>query len=148
MNVPHNALVLVCDGQRATLYRNRGRIFDPDLEVIESREQENPPTREQGTDKPGRFPDPTGSRSAVDNTDWHQAAEDRFATEIAAMLNQKAIAGALDKLILVAPPRTLGVLRKALEPQAVQCVIAEVDKDLTKHEPARIGTILVDHVAA
>ncbi|MFQ5346913.1 MAG: host attachment protein [Rhodothalassiaceae bacterium] len=145
MNVPHNALVLVCDGQRATLYRNRGKIFEPDLVPLETREQENPPTREQGTDKPGRYPDPAGSRSAVDNTDWHQEAENRFAAEIAAGINRRAIRGDLDRLILVAPPRTLGALRKALEPQAEAKIIAEIDKDLTKHDPAAIGTILVDH---
>ncbi len=148
MNVPHNALVLVCDGQRATLYRNRGRIFEPDLVALESREQENPPTREQGTDRPGRFPDPAGSRSAVENTDWHQEAEDRFAAGIAAELNHKAVVGELDRLILVAPPRMLGALRKALEPQAEKRIIAEIDKDLTRHDPAVIGAILVDHVAA
>jgi protein required for attachment to host cells len=58
------------------------RIQKPDLAVETVRQQENPPTREQGTDRPGRVHVRIGpTRSAVEDTDWHRLAEERFAVE-------------------------------------------------------------------
>lgn len=52
--VAHNSLILVGDGRKALLLRNRGNAQRIDLVVGRIVEQDNPATREQGTDRPGR----------------------------------------------------------------------------------------------
>jgi protein required for attachment to host cells len=44
--------------------------------------------------------------------DYHQQEEDRFAAAVAEMLKRRALANEFDSLVVVAPPRTLGELRK------------------------------------
>src|SRR5713101_1903162 len=52
--IPHDSLILVGDGQKALFLRNRGSAQHVDLVVERILERDNPPTREQGTDRPGR----------------------------------------------------------------------------------------------
>ncbi|MEQ8344940.1 MAG: host attachment family protein [Sneathiellaceae bacterium] len=139
MQIPANALILVGDGEKALFLRNRGDEAQANLQVERVLEHENPPTHAQGTDRPGRFNDgPTVSRSAVDNADWHALEKTRFAAEIAEALYKAAHAGRYDKLIIVAPPKTLGDLRKALHKEVSGRVIGEIDKDLTNQPPYEI----------
>ncbi|MGQ0836399.1 MAG: host attachment family protein [Gammaproteobacteria bacterium] len=113
--IPKGALVLVGDGRRVLFLRNQGTVFDPKLVVENLLEQQNPPTREQGSDKPGRYSRSPGTtpRSAFDQTDWHQLAEDRFAVEIADALYRLAHADRFQKLVAIAPPKVLGTLLAA-----------------------------------
>ena len=77
-------------------------------------EQKDWPTRELGTDRPGRSYSSVGhGRSAVEQTDWHDQAEQAFLTELAQHLDAAVAAGKVKSLIMVAPPRALGVLRPA-----------------------------------
>ena len=79
--------VLIADGEKALILENQTDGEDPFLEVVRKEEQENPPNREQAANRRGRFNDgPSVHRSAVDDTDWHQLAKDRFAGELADML--------------------------------------------------------------
>ena len=80
--VPHNTLVLVGDGQKALFLRNRGSALDVDLIVEQILEQDNPATREQGTDRPGRSTaSPAVARRAMEEVDWHHIAKERFAND-------------------------------------------------------------------
>ena len=77
--------VVVADGRKVLYLHNHGDNDFIDLRVLDHREQVNPPTRDQGTDQPGRAYDGTGpGRSAMEAADWHQIAEDRFARQVAA----------------------------------------------------------------
>ncbi|HHL21355.1 MAG TPA: host attachment protein [Aliiroseovarius sp.] len=134
------AYALIADGARALLVENIGTALAPELAVIRREEQENPPSGAQGTDKPGRMPDPgQGQRSAVENTDWHQLAEDRFAAGIAEMLGKLAQKGAFREIILVAPPKTLAELREKMPGAVRDRVVAEINKDLTGMPLDKIG---------
>lgn len=148
MAIPHNCLVAVADGRKLLLLHNEGDDQFPNLKVIAKEEQDNPPTREQGTDRPGRLGDTSLGRSAVESTDFHQIEEDRFADNVADILYKRAHAGKFDKLILVAPPRVLGRLRDTLHSEVRQRLIAELDKDLTKHPPAKIEEVLTASLKA
>ena len=76
--------VVVADGRKVLYLHNHGDNDFIDLRVLDHREQVNPPTRDQGTDQPGRAYDGTGpGRSAMEAADWHQIAEDRFARQVA-----------------------------------------------------------------
>jgi protein required for attachment to host cells len=143
MIIRHNALVLVADGKKYLLLRNTGDPHRPALAFEGGGEKENPATSEQGSDQPGRtFTGAGSTRSALDQTDWHQIGEDRFAQGIAEMLGSLAKAGDFDELIVVAPPRCLASLRKAFDDPVSSRIVAEVDKDLTKHPVAEISEIL------
>ncbi len=52
--IPPEALVFVGDGQKALVLRNAGDATTPRLVVERVFVAENPPTREQGSDRPGR----------------------------------------------------------------------------------------------
>jgi protein required for attachment to host cells len=71
-------------------------------------------------------------RSAVEQTDWHQQEEDRFLHKLLAHLDAAVTAGATKSLILIAPPRALGVLRPAYSHAVRGALRGEIDKDLVK----------------
>ena len=76
--------LMVADGEKALFLKNEGDTTYPNFEVVREIGQSNPPTREQGSDRPGRFNDgPSAHRSAVADTDWHKVGKVRFADEIA-----------------------------------------------------------------
>jgi protein required for attachment to host cells len=135
--IPSNALVLVGDGRNARFLRNKGTPRNPEFIIEREVNQVNPPTREQGTDRPGRKSGIDGvSRSAIEETDWHQRAEQQFAAEIAETLYEMEHAHKFEELVVVAPPKMLGDLRAAFHPEVTRCVVAEVPKNLTA-QPVR-----------
>jgi protein required for attachment to host cells len=134
MNIPNDALILVGDGRKALFLRNRGTPADLDLVVENEIEQHNPPTRELGTDRPGRKHGSDGvSRTAIEETDQHDRAEQQFAARVADTLYEMGHAQRFQALVMVAPPRMLGDLRAALHPEVTQRLVAEVPKDLVDH---------------
>jgi protein required for attachment to host cells len=145
--IPHHALILVCDGRKALFMRNEGDEKFPALKVARVLAgAPNPPTHLQGTDKPGRVLDRASGRySNVQQLDWHTLAEADFAHEIAAALEVRLEAHDFDKLIIVAPPRTLAELRASLSEKVQKTVIAEHHKDLTKHPVHEIERLLSGH---
>jgi protein required for attachment to host cells len=137
------ALVLVGDGEKAIFLRNVGGARHLQLKVEHVLDQENPPTREQGSDRPGRANGSDGlSRSAIEETDWHQLAEDRFATEIAGALYRLAHEERFKELIVIAPPKVLGKLRESLHKEVTDRIIAELPKELTMHSVPDIEKVL------
>ena len=142
--IAHDTWILVGDGRKALMLRNDGTPQRPSLNVLDVlKDGDNPPTHAQGADRPGRVMQSNpGGRSAVEQTDWHEIAEERFAASVAQKLNAAAHDNHFEKLILVAPPNTLAALRKKLEPKAAQRIVAEVNKDLTKHPLPEIARLL------
>ena len=139
----HGIWVLVADGEKALLLKNAGDNKFPNLEVVQVMEQENPPTREQGSDSPGRYNDgPSVHRSAVEDTDWHRIGKERFAEEIAARLYKLAHGGEFDSIVLVAPPVMLGAMRKKLHKVVGDKVTAEIPKTMTNHAIPEIEALL------
>ncbi len=143
-----HARVLVIDGGRALVYRNEGGGDAPDLRLVRSASQDNPPTHEQGRGPPPRTNDSMGRRSALEQTDLHQIAEDRFVAGIATEMERDLEAGAFEALVVVAPPEALGVYRKAVSAKVAGVTLAEIAKDLTKHEPSAIAAIVTKALEA
>ena len=143
MQVPHNSFVVVADGKKMLFLRNEGDAEFPKLEVERKRETPDAPDREQKTDAPGRAFSSVGSgRSAYEEVDFHQLEEDRFAADTAEMLRKRALRNEFESLIIVAPPRTLGELRKHYHKEVEKRLAGEVAKDLTGHPVAEIEKIL------
>jgi protein required for attachment to host cells len=126
--------VLVADGEKALFLQNDGDEMDPDLNVGRIEEQENQPTRDQAANRRGRvFQSAGDGRSAYDDTDWHEFEKDRFAKDVAEILYKQAHKGAFDRLVIVAGPHVLGVLREEMHSEVTDKVIAEIPKTLTGH---------------
>lgn len=143
IKLDHDVWVVVADGEKGLFLRNEGDQQYPHLIVVREVKEENPPTREQGTDQPGRNNDgPSAHRSAIEETDWHRIAKERFANEIADRLYKLAHRSAFQKIVLVAPPLVLGELRKQLHKEVADKVIGEVSKTLTNHPIDEIERIL------
>ena len=51
--IPHDAIIFVGDGRKALFLRNDGDEKFPNLKTERVFAEENPPTHEQGTDRPG-----------------------------------------------------------------------------------------------
>lgn len=133
--------VAVADGRKALLFENLGSMLRPDLSVISVDEIENPPSRAQGTDRAGRMNDGrAGSvrKSAFEAKDFHQLAEDRFAAKFAAALDKAAGNGSFDRLVIAAPPSTLGALRDAFTQRLRAKIVFETDIDLVNHPVSEI----------
>ncbi len=133
--------VVVCDGAKALVMENAGNRKTPNLITKEIYQQPDPKTRELGTDRPGRsFRSVGTARSAMEQTDWHEQEEERFLARLAARLDKAVLAGETKGVIVAAPPRALGILRRELSQHVLQVLRAEIDKDLIKlpaHEIAR-----------
>ncbi len=143
VTIPNRALIVVGDGEKALFLRNEGEPEQLQLEVENIFGHDNPATHEQGTDKPGRaFASVGTARSAMEQTDWHQLGEERFAAGIAEMLYQLAHANQFEALVVVAPPKVLGNLRQAFHKEVVDRITGEVPKDLTSHPVAEIERLL------
>lgn len=142
MDIPNDTLVLVADGGKALFLRNEGDEKYLNLTVERKRENDNPPSREQGANRPGRMFDGSGHRSAVDDTDWHELAKDRFAADLADRLYARAHKGDFSRLVIVASPHVLGEIRPQLHKEVTDRLIGEVDKDLTNHPLDEVERLL------
>lgn len=167
MQVPHNSVVLVADGRKLLFLRNEGDDVHPNLTVEHAEERPNPANRDQKTDAAGGASSTQSganapriaqggsnhaqgggaqfapSRGTFEETDFHQLEEDRFAAEAADLLKQRALANDFDKLIIVAPPRTLGEMRKHYHKEVSARLQGELAKDLTGHPISDIEQALI-----
>ena len=126
--------VVVCDGRKTIVLENVGDAEYPDLRTRSAIEAEDAATSDLGTDRPGRVHQRMGAgRSAVEQTDWHDRNEEEFLKALADRLDKAVLAKEVTHLAIVAPPRALGMLRKAYSQHVKDALIAEVDKDLVSH---------------
>jgi len=133
LRIPWRAWVLACDGAKALIFQNDGDAELPDLQLIEALAQDQPPTHLLGAERPGRVHQSQGfERSAVEQTDWHARNEEAFLEKVAARLDQAAQDKSFKRLVIAAPPRALGVLRKKLTSKVLALTIGEIDKDLAQ----------------
>jgi len=133
MKIDHGMWVVVCDGAKALVLENSGNRKTPNLKTLEVYEHDDPKTQEIGTDKPGRSFSSVGhGHSAMEQTDWHDQEERRFLAKLAARLDKAVLGGETPSLIVVAPPRAIGMLRREFTSHVRQAIRAEVEKDYVK----------------
>ena len=148
MQLPNNAFVLVADGRKMLWLRNDGDEAFPNLVVEMAEEHPNPRDIDQKTDQAGQASSTRGggnspnaqggaggarSSGTMGESDYHQLEEDRFAAEVAEMLRKRALARKYDKLVVIAPAKTLGELRKHYHKEVESRLLGELAKDLTGH---------------
>ncbi len=133
IRIPPKAWVVVCDGAKAIILRNEGESLAPKLITMDVFIEPHAPARELGSDRPGRVYQANGSaRSSTEETDWHDQEEEIFLLMIADELDRIVREQSVKDLIVVAPPRALGVLRGCISDAVGAVVSAEVPRDLTK----------------
>ena len=145
MKIDSGGWVVVCDGGKALVLQNAGSRNAPSLKTKEVYEHDDAKTSELGTDKPGRAHSSVGhGRSAMEQTDWHDQEEQKFLAKLAARLDKAVLGGETPSLIVVAPPRAIGVLRRAYTSHVRQAIRAEVEKDYVKMPLDEIERHLAD----
>jgi protein required for attachment to host cells len=136
MSIPHDAVVFVGDGRKALFLRNAGDEKFPNLKTEQVFVDQNPATHDQGTDRPGRLfagAAARDKRSAIEPTDWHELEAHRFARMVADAFEKLVRERKVKAVVIAAPPRILAELRQALHGDVKARIVAEVDKDFTKH---------------
>lgn len=138
--------VLIADGARARVLQNDGPgrgIHAVDGLVFHG---DHSATHDLVSDREGRsFSSHGFGRSALEpHSDPHRELKRTFAQQMADMLAHGLEQHAYDRLIMVAPPVTLGDLRAAL-PDSVRAKVAgEVGHDLTKTPNNELAAHLKD----
>lgn len=148
MKIRNGTLVMVADGAKLLLFRNDGDEKYPVLSTLSHVEADNSPSRDLGTDRPGRTQSRMGDRrSSYGETDWHEQSEADFARHAAGVLEQAAAAEAEADVVVVAAPRTLGELRKHYGHATNGRLIAEIAKDLASHMTDDVVAAIAAHSA-
>jgi protein required for attachment to host cells len=100
---------------------------------------------ELDADRPGRSVDRSGQGHAYEaHLDTRQHAVSQFAKELAHDLAREFHLGAFRELVIIAPPRFLGMLRDSLDTKLRRALIATLAKDLPRANEEEIRT----HLAA
>jgi protein required for attachment to host cells len=145
---PKKVWLLVADGQRAQVYRYFGAERQAEAETELTFDRKGAPSRDIRTDKAGRMQPSKGAGNAdfAPRANAHDQEEERFLEKVAADVGGAVEAGGCDEIILAAPPRALGHLRRVLPPMMLKRIKAEIDKDFTKTEIAKLAPLVADHL--
>lgn len=126
MLLPHGCVIALIDGHRFELYRNVGDEARPDLHALEA-------PRLDSDNHSG-----ASHRSSAGNHADALVGEDAHAAAAATWLNAQVLDHRIAHLVVFAPPRTLGELRKHYHKQTQHAVIKEYHKDLIGRPVAEI----------
>lgn len=149
MPLANNALVLVTDGRKTLFFRNHGDENQIDLRTEAVDEREDLKNSEIKTDSAGSSKQSFGfGRPAMEETDFHQQEEDRWAQSAAETVNKRVLSNDFEALAIVAPPKTLGVLRKKLHKEAERRLVCEIPKEMTGRPIPDIEALLVSETKA
>lgn len=150
MPIPNRALVLVVDGRKMLFFRNEGDANQIDLRTEAHEERED--AHHDGdlkTDAPGSSASSVGTaRSSMEETDFKQQEEDNWVKDVAEKLRLRALRGDFEHLCIVAPPKALGVLRKALHKEVEKRVVCTINKEMSGRPIPDIEKLIVAETKA
>ncbi|MFY0610379.1 MAG: host attachment protein [Hyphomicrobiaceae bacterium] len=139
--------IVIADGAHAHVLRNDGP--GKGVSAVEGLVFDGDHSRSSGimSDRPGRtFSSVGNARHALEPpTDAHDELKARFVKQIADVLLD--CVDDYNRLILVAPPEALGLLRKSLPASVARKVTGELGKDLTHLPDAELPSHLGDTLA-
>ncbi|HXJ00700.1 MAG TPA: host attachment protein [Micropepsaceae bacterium] len=134
--------VLVMDGGRAQLFVPDEDLTGLHTAVLPELPVADPSThaRDLKSDRPGRSfgSARTGTRHSIEpRHDYHKLKKHDFAAGISDVLERAFAAREFERLVLVAPPRTVGEMRTLL-PARLSADMYVIAKDLTKATAAEM----------
>ncbi|MEL7031611.1 MAG: host attachment protein [Pseudomonadota bacterium] len=145
MKLENGIWVAVCDGGKFLLLKNRGDTDMMDLRVIAHEEIDR--DAQIGRETRGPSPDgPQAKKGRSQNLSVEELSEQRFVNSVGAELDERVQSGAIDKIVLIADPRTLGRLRSRMNEQTREAIIEEIGGDFAHNTVADVEAVLVRHV--
>lgn len=110
-------------------------------EIVALSATQFPETATDYADRPGRqrAAPGMGRHGLQPSTSVDEQQRDRFADRVIEALEQEWPQARADRLVLVAPPRMLGLLRARLKGAIKAALAADIDKDLLHLAPADLG---------
>ena len=148
MPLANNALVLVTDGRKTLFFRNHGDENQIDLRTEAHDEREDLSDGEIKTDAPGTNQQSFGyGRSTDEETDFQQQEQDRWVKDAAEELKKRALRNDFEALAIIAPPKSLGVMRKEFHKEVERRIVLTVNKEMTDRPIPDIEELLVGEAA-
>ena len=132
MLLPHGTVIALIDGKNFELYRNSGNEAEPELTALPA------PKLEVHNHSGG------GHHSSSANPAGHLVDEDAHANAAVHWLNSEVLAQRIESIVVIAPPRTLGEVRRHYSKQFELTLLAELNKDLLGQQPSKILEALRD----
>ena len=126
MMLAKGTIVAVADGEKLNLFRNGGDEANLTLTALPE------PAIAIEASSSG------GHQSSSGNPDHGQAGEDGFSAGLVSYLNQQALSGKIDAVLIIAAPRALGEMRKHYHKALSAMLKGEIAKDLTGHSLADV----------
>lgn len=127
MLLPKGTTFAVVDGTKFELLRNTGTEKDPKLTPLDTPKLEVTNYSEgiRRNDTNSSFPSRTGhgANSSLD--------ESAHVIAVSEWLNQQVLGHEIDKLIVIADPKSLGVMRKRYHKQLEAVLLGELAKTMT-----------------
>ena len=126
MLLPHGTIVALVDGKNFALFRNAGNEAEPELVA-------------QDTPKLDTHNHSGASHHASSGTHGGAlVAEESHAIAAVEWLNAQVLGHHIEHLVVVAPPRTLGEMRRHYHKQLEHALLADVAKDLWAYKGPEI----------
>ena len=140
--------ILIADAGRARVLENLGPGKGAHEVAAMASHADLPRTHDLVTDRQSRVHESgNATRHAIEpKTDPHEQLKQRHLEAIAAHVDASLAAEAFDRLVVVAPPHALGILRAAFTDRVRKVVTGELAKDLTKTPDHELGSHLADLV--
>lgn len=127
MMLPKGTTVAVADGEKLNLFMNTGEGGSVVLTALPHQLIDQDVGASSG-----------GHQSSSSNPNESQVGEDGFSAGVVRYLNQQALSGSLDGLLVIAAPRALGEMRKHYHKALSSILRGELSKDLTGHSLADV----------
>ena len=131
MLLPKGTVFAVVDGEKFELHRNNGTETDPKLEKMSVPELDE-------TNKSAGMRHHANTGNPSDD----QLDEDAHVTAIAEWLNNQVLTHKIDKLVIIADPRSLGEMRRYYHKELEKVLICDLDRTLTGSSGDEIVTAL------
>lgn len=132
--------IVVAESSRARIFQTSSHRAAPEEIEGFTRPEARLKEHELVSDSPGRsFDSRGGGRHAMGKELEHKQQESAiFARDLATHLHNALARNKFSKLILIAPPDFLGLLRKALDDSCTKSIVATINKNLAQHDAADI----------
>ena len=133
-SVPHNALIVIADGEHVSFYKNTA-ISGIKIEKVDGHKAD--------------VHDHRGSPPMPNETTPHEQQQANFGRHIADNLYKWIHAGEIQSVVLIADPQTLGQLRPILHQEVTKKITGELPKNLSKASIADIEkSLMAAHIKA
>jgi protein required for attachment to host cells len=137
--VDNRTWIVLADASSARMYAPQANGRDWTLTAELGHPQGRAKESELGRDRPGRVKQSAGGRSAMEPPTPRKKVEmEKFARQIAQALDDALVRKAYDRLVLVAPPAFVGLLRGTLTERVTQRISATLEKDYLHLDPPEL----------